>query len=64
MARVYPKSTIIRDRNGKAIGEVYSDKDIKGCWGYFCYASDTGGDGIDSYIDAIHLLLDEHQDNT
>ena len=69
---VYPNGEIIRDGSGEEIGEVYpmekddmfkgkfDNKGAQGEWGYLHYASDLGGDGIDTKEDALQMLKDDH----
>ncbi len=52
----FPEGTVIKVK-GKEIGEVYP------CslgWGFHCYGTDIGGEGLDSKADALTCLREDH----
>lgn len=54
---VYAGAEIVKDKDGREIGEVFQDDDE---WGCLCYASDNGEIGDTTKEGAIKSLIEEH----
>ena len=57
---VYPRAEVIKNKNGKPIGEIYQD--TYG-WGCFHYKADNGADGMSNREEALEQLKDMHNEH-